>query len=52
MSPACPATKPERSPGRLERLDSEWNTMQRSNAALPRCRAAVSSDGGGVSSSS
>ena len=24
-----PATKPERRPGTLERLDSEWNTTQR-----------------------
>jgi hypothetical protein len=43
--------KPERRPGRLERLDSEWNTMQRANRASPRARAAASKDGGGALSS-
>ncbi len=28
MSSGQPATKPERSPGTLERFDSEWNTTQ------------------------
>ncbi len=31
-----PATKPERSPGRFDRLESEWNTVTRSGSA-PTC---------------
>jgi hypothetical protein len=44
---APPPTKPERRPGRFDRLDSEWNTTRSGSA--PVASGHLKQAGGGVS---